>query len=247
MVRPGEGRRVGDGIMWQTGVRSALGTSRRLRGMAWLVSAILLGSALTTLGSSWDGRPAPGRPAEATADWGPAESVWLLATMDPVYDQFLREFEPLADDSAARRYLTAQVLAAAAAHRLDPDLLFALIAVESGFDSRAVSKKGARGLGQMKYRTAQEAAPRAVRRPGDLYDVPRNLYATAQHLRGLLDQHGGDLRKALKVYHGGPAALRRRHDPYVARVSAQYAYLKVRRMHGQLAAVASGPPDAVRK
>ncbi len=159
---------------------------------------------------------------------------------DRMYDEFLNEFKPLRGNAARRRYLTGQVLAAAAEHYVDADLLFALIAAESSFDSNAVSSKGARGLGQMLFTTARAAAPGVIRRVDDLHDVPRNLYATALHLRQLLDEHGGDLRAALRTYYAGPKSRfgkRLDWDQYVARVSTYFAYLKTRRAHQQLTAM----------
>src|SRR5574341_1331547 len=47
----------------------------------------------------------------------------LSAVDEPLYDEFLRQYAPLRDDGELRRLVTAQVLAAAALHRLDPDLL----------------------------------------------------------------------------------------------------------------------------
>jgi soluble lytic murein transglycosylase-like protein len=123
---------------------------------------------------------------------------------DPLYDEFLKEFKSLRGNQGRRRYLAGQVLGAAAEHHVDPDLLFALIAAESSFDSKAVSPKGARGLGQMMFATARVVAPTVVRRVEDLHDVPRNLYATALHLRQLLDEHGGDPRMTLRIYYAGP-------------------------------------------
>lgn len=161
------------------------------------------------------------------------------ALHDPLYDEFLGEFGRLRGDGERRRHLTAQVLAAGAEHRVDPDLLFALIAAESSFDSEAVSSKGARGLGQMMFPTALAVAPGVVRRPEDLHDVRRNLYTTALHLRQLMDDRGGDLRAALRAYYGGSGVRSGQghdSDRYVARVSTYYAYLKGRHSYRQLAA-----------
>jgi len=164
----------------------------------------------------------------------------ILPPQDLLYDEFLKEFKPLRGNAGRRRYLTGQVLAAAAEHYVDADLLFALIAAESSFDSNAVSSKGARGLGQMMFTTARAVAPGVVRRVEDLHDVPRNLYAAALHLRQLLDEHGGDLRAALRTYYAGPKSrYSKRLDwrQYMARVSTYYANLKTRHAYHQLIAM----------
>ncbi len=178
------------------------------------------------------------------------DTVWdaalLSAVDDPLYDRFLQQYEPLRTKGERRRYVTAQVLAAAAVHRLDADLLFALIAAESGFDSEAVSPKGARGLGQMVFATARAVAPDAVRSPEDLHDVPRNLYATALHLRQLLDATEGDLRWALRTYYAGTGdrnVTGPDRDQYVARVSTHYAHLKAKRSYDHLTGPAPGGAD----
>ncbi|HSB72626.1 MAG TPA: lytic transglycosylase domain-containing protein [Candidatus Methylomirabilis sp.] len=154
---------------------------------------------------------------------------------DPVTDQFLQRFRRLQGNTAQRHTLAAAIVAAAAQNRLDPDLLFALVAVESSFDSTALSPKGARGLGQVMFPTAQAVAPTLVRRPEDLYDVRRNLAVTARHLRELLTAGGGDLGAALTMYHTGPhfrRLPRRGDDRYVGLICLYYASLKVRRRHG---------------
>lgn len=223
---------------------------RRLRWTLGLVVCVAVALAVTAA----DRRGATDfLEAARLAEAGGTEAVqgeWMLSPVlqDPLYDQFLREFWLLRNDPDQRRYLIAQVLAAAAVHRVDPDLLFALIATESSFDADAVSPKGARGLGQMLFSTAQAVAPGAVRRPEDLHDVPRNLHATALHLRQLLTDGAGDLRWALRAYYAGAwdrNAQARDREQYVARVSTHYAYLKASRTFRHLnAAVAdAGRPE----
>lgn len=216
---------------------------RRLRWALGMLACVGIALTVSATGRPRGlGLPEPIRPAEASSlDSARREPAWLLAAQDPLYDQFLQEYAPLRADAERRRYLMAQVLAAAAVHQLDPDLLFALVATESSFDSEAVSPKGARGLGQMLFATAQAVAPDAVRQPEDLHDVPRNLYATALHLRQLLDEVDGDLRWALRAYYAGawdPQGYGRGGDRYVARVATHYAYLKAKRAYHHLSAVA---------
>jgi len=151
---------------------------------------------------------------------------------DAVTDQFLQGFRPLRENSRQRHALATEVVTAATQNRLDPDLLFALVAVESSFNSTAVSRKGARGLGQLMFSTARTVAPALVRRPADLDNVPRNLAIAARHLHELLVERGGDLRATLTAYHLGryhghrPS---RENDRYVGLICTYYASLKVRR------------------
>ncbi|MFB3819799.1 MAG: lytic transglycosylase domain-containing protein, partial [Candidatus Methylomirabilales bacterium] len=156
---------------------------------------------------------------------------------DPVYDEALRAYPTLRGQPARRRMLAAQLLAAAAEQRVDPDLLFAVVAVESGFDARAVSPRGARGLGQLLFGTARAVAPDRVRRPADLHEPARNLDATARLLRQLLDQRRGDLDGALRAYYGGPWDKNtngRDRERYWTKVATRYAALKALRAHATL-------------
>jgi soluble lytic murein transglycosylase-like protein len=154
------------------------------------------------------------------------------AVLDPVYNDFLKEFRPLRRDSERRHSLVAQILSAAAEHQVDPDLLFSLIAVESGFNSKATSSKGARGLGQVMPTTARAIAPDVIRHSDDLYDIHRNLYVTAQEVRRLMDKWTGDVWGALNEYASGTADRRTVHhnqSRYVARICMYYALLKSKR------------------
>lgn len=166
---------------------------------------------------------------------------------DTITDHFLQQFQSLHGRAAQRRTLATEVETAARRNSLDPDLLLALVAVESSFDRTAVSRKGARGLGQVMFPTARAVAPGLVRRPADLYDVRRNLAVTARHLRTLLIAAGGNLKVALTMYHSGPHT---RHQPkpgddrYVGLICTYYASLRVRRHYREM--VATAEPTAER-
>ena len=84
---------------------------------------------------------------------------------------------------------------------LSPHLLQAVIAVESGFDARAVSHKGALGLMQLMPQTAQRFGVR------DPFDPVQNVTAGAAYLKSLLDRFHGDLHLALAAYNAGEAAV----------------------------------------
>ena len=157
---------------------------------------------------------------------------------DAVTDQFLQGFRPLRGNSRQRHALATEVVTAATQNRLDPDLLFAVVAVESSFNSTAVSHKGARGLGQLMFNTAREVAPALVHRPADLDNVPQNLAITARHLHELLMERGGDLRATLTAYHLGRHhghGPKRENDRYVGLICTYYASLKMRRAYGEAA------------
>jgi soluble lytic murein transglycosylase-like protein len=86
-------------------------------------------------------------------------------------------------------------------HGLDPLLVRALIEVESGYDSRAVSHKGALGLMQLMPQTAAELA---VPNP---FDPEANVRGGTTYLRRMLDTFDDQLPLALAGYNAGPAAV----------------------------------------
>jgi soluble lytic murein transglycosylase-like protein len=84
---------------------------------------------------------------------------------------------------------------------VSPQLLHAVIAVESGFDVRAVSHKGALGLMQLMPQTAQRFGVR------DPFDPAQNIAGGAAYLKSLLDLFGGNVHLALAAYNAGEAAV----------------------------------------
>jgi soluble lytic murein transglycosylase len=108
------------------------------------------------------------------------------------------------DDPPDLDALASKIDRAAAESRVDPALLRALVATESGGDPHARSGAGAVGLLQLMPDAAAEAAKAlGIARPPDLEDPATNLRLGARHLAGLLDTFGGDVALALAAYNAG--------------------------------------------
>lgn len=90
---------------------------------------------------------------------------------------------------------------------VDAAWISALIEVESGFNARAVSPKGARGLMQIMPATALHYGVRNAR---DLLNPERNLDVGVRHLRELLDAHDNNWVLALSAYNAGQGAVARK-------------------------------------
>ena len=93
--------------------------------------------------------------------------------------------------------------AAAQKHGLDEDLIARVIAMESNFNPRAVSRKQALGLMQL---LPQTAARYSV---GDIFDPAQNIDAGAHYLKDLLTRYRGNLALALAAYNAGPEMVER--------------------------------------
>ena len=93
--------------------------------------------------------------------------------------------------------------AAAEKHGVDESLITWVIAAESNFNPRAVSRKRAQGLMQLLPATA------AVYAVSDIFDPAENIDAGTRYLKDLLGRYRGDLRLALAAYNAGPEMVER--------------------------------------
>jgi hypothetical protein len=111
-------------------------------------------------------------------------------------------FRDLVENSAAR-------------YQVDADLISSVIAAESNFNARAVSRKNARGLMQLMPETAAKLGVR------NIFDPQENIDAGTRYLGNLLQRYRNDLALALAAYNAGPERVQQygRVPPFAETVS----------------------------
>jgi len=90
------------------------------------------------------------------------------------------------------------VEAAAKKYKMDADLISSVIAQESNFDPKAVSRKNAHGLMQLLPETATKLGVKNIDDPAE------NIDAGTHYLHDLLQKYNNDLGLALAAYNAGP-------------------------------------------
>jgi Transglycosylase SLT domain len=120
------------------------------------------------------------------------------------------------------------IQSAAKKYGVDADLIFSVIAAESNFNPRVISRRGARGLMQLLPATGTRFGVK------DIFDPAQNIDAGTQYLRDLMARYQGDLVLTLAAYNAGPGAVQRYgHVPpynetisYVRAIRKTYAQRK---------------------
>jgi len=123
-------------------------------------------------------------------------------------DHFERDLTPAPGTTALK--LPDVVGSASHRYHLDPDLVNSVIRAESGFNPKAVSRKGAKGLMQLEPQTAAHLGV------ADPFDPETNVDGGTRYLRELLVRYNFDLIKALAAYNAGPQRVEQYHGvpPY---------------------------------
>jgi soluble lytic murein transglycosylase-like protein len=99
-----------------------------------------------------------------------------------------------------RPYLN-EIIEASNRYGVPDRLVTAVIRAESGFNPRAVSRKGAQGLMQLMPATASTLGVR------NSFDPRENIHGGVRHLRGLIDRFPGNLPLAIAAYNAGEKAV----------------------------------------
>lgn len=120
-------------------------------------------------------------------------------------DESLRS-RPTAGSNLSRTQVKSIVEDNAGRFGIEAPLVHAIIAAESGYDTRAVSRAGALGVMQIMPETAKDYG---VIDPKELFDPRVNIRVGVRHLRRLLEKYDDDYGTAVMAYNAGEGAVDR--------------------------------------
>lgn len=166
----------------------------------------------------------------------PTQSVQL----SPMSDAAAQTTVAVINASPAYLAVHGSLSAASTSYGVDYDLLKAVVATESAFNSKAVSPKGAVGLMQIMPTTAKRygvQSDRGATISAKLTDPDLNIQTGTRYLADLLRLFGGQTELALAAYNAGEGAVARAGNripnyretqTYVQRVMSIYRLLQTR-------------------
>jgi soluble lytic murein transglycosylase-like protein len=118
----------------------------------------------------------------------------------------------------AERLLHPIVIQMASRHQVDPALVKAIIMAESGYNTRAISKRGAKGLMQLMPATAQALGVE------DIFNPKQNISGGVRYFKKLVTQFDGNVELALAAYNAGSKNVR--HYQGIPPFKATQYYIK---------------------
>jgi soluble lytic murein transglycosylase-like protein len=173
------------------------------------------------------------------------QRIYRAPKRAPVAPHGGRPIEAL-DPARLRRY-DAHIREAALLYVLPEEFIRAVMHVESNFNPRAVSRKGAMGLMQLMPSTCVAMGVL------DPFDPRENVLGGVRLLRVLANSFAGDEKLTLAAYNAGQAAVRkyggvppfRETEQYIERVLARYQLYRAERQQKQESPRQAQPPDAL--
>jgi hypothetical protein len=125
-----------------------------------------------------------------------------LAIADSPIKPFI-EVEMTSKQKNAENRYQPLIVEAAYRYKVEPAIIKAIIMAESGFNPKAVSKVGARGLMQLMPRTARHLGVK------DSFKPAHNIDAGVRYFKRLLDKFDGEIELALAAYNAGSYNVRK--------------------------------------
>jgi len=125
-------------------------------------------------------------------------------------------FTPLARVEVSKEPFGDLIQAAAKRYSVDADLITSVIAAESNFDPKAISRRDARGLMQLLPETAMRLGVK------NIFDAQENIDAGTHYLSDLLQLYKNDLALTLAAYNAGPERVQQygqRVPPFAETIS----------------------------
>lgn len=118
------------------------------------------------------------------------DSVTVSKKTSPLHIKKVKRFHPYIFQAASR-------------YQIEPSLIMAVIMAESGYNPKAVSAKGAKGLMQLMPKTAKSLGVE------DIFNPEENVNGGAKYLKQLIKRYNGDIELALAAYNAGSSNVRR--------------------------------------